>query len=263
MTTALHDGLAPSRPAIMRQTWSDIIWCHWPVPAAQVAAVLPPGLEPELFDQSAWVGLIPFAMSDLRLPGSLAQLSRLAGVGSFGEVNVRTYVTGPDGRSGVWFCTLDADRLLATVSARLAFGLPYRWARTSLHRDSTSITWRSRRRGDKVRAEVSVIPGPGPSRPAATGLEQFLVERYALYSLWHGHLVRGTLSHQPWTIRPAQLTYLCSETVTAAGFTVSGSPHLLVGDPVHVTVHPPSIRVLPVQSGHEGFEPSPIASIEL
>jgi uncharacterized protein YqjF (DUF2071 family) len=166
MTTALTDGLAPSRPAIMRQTWSDIIWCHWPVPVAQVAAVLPPGLKPELFGGSAWVGLIPFAMSDLRLPGLLAPLSRPLGVGSFGEVNVRTYVTGPDGRSGVWFCTLDADRLLAIVTARLAFGLPYRWARTSLHRESTSVTWRSRRRGDTRRAELSVIPATGPSRPA-------------------------------------------------------------------------------------------------
>ena len=237
MTTRLSDGLAPSRPAIMRQTWSDIIWCHWPVPADQVAAVLPPGLKPQLYDQSAWVGLIPFAMSDLRLPGALAPLSRLAGVGSFGEVNVRTYVIGPDGRTGVWFCTLDADRLLAIVTARLAFGLPYRRARTNLYRDSTSVTWRSRRRGDKRRAEVSVSPGAGPSRPAAPGLEQFLVERYALYAVWHGRLVRGTLSHQPWAIRSAQLTHLCSETVTSAGFTVAGPPHLLVGDPAHVTVH--------------------------
>jgi uncharacterized protein YqjF (DUF2071 family) len=244
MTTALSAGLNPPRAAIMRQTWSDIVWCHWPVPAAQVAALLPPGLEPELFDRSAWVGLIPFAMADLRLPGPLAPLSRLAGVDSFGEVNVRTYVTGPDGRSGVWFCTLDADRLLATAAARLAFGLPYRWARTNLHRDTTSVTWRSRRRGDKGRAEVSVIPHTGPGRPAATGLEQFLVERYALYSWWNRHLMRGTLSHEPWAVRPAQLAHLCSETVTAAGFTVSGSPHLLVGDPVHVTVHPLS-RVIP------------------
>ena len=88
-----------------------------------------------------------------------------------------------------------------------------------------------------------MIPDTGPGRPADTGLEQFLVERYALYSMWHGHLVRGTLSHQPWTVRPAQLTYVCGETITAAGFTVSGSPHLLVGDHVDVTVHPLS-RVL-------------------
>lgn len=249
MKTDIPEGLPSSPPAIMRQTWSDIIWCHWPVPAAQVAAVLPPGLEPELFDQNAWVGLIPFAMSDLRLPGPLAPLSRLAGVDSFGEFNVRTYVTGPDGRSGVWFCTLDADRLLATATARLAFGLPYRWACTNLHRDNTSVTWSSRRRGDGKRAEMSVIPHPGPGRPAATGLEQFLVERYALYSWWNGHLMRGALSHQPWAVRPAQLTHLCSETVTDAGFTVAGSPHLLVGNPVQVTVHPLS-RVIPRSSSN-------------
>ena len=137
----------------MRQRWSDIVWCHWPVPVEAVASILPPGLTPETFDGSAWIGLIPFAMSDLRLPGPLAPLSRLLGVGSFGEVNVRTYVTGPDGRTGVWFCTLDADRFLAVATARVAFGLPYRRASTHLEKSSTELAWTSQRRGDGRRAD--------------------------------------------------------------------------------------------------------------
>ena len=222
----------------MYQTWSDIIWCHWPVGPEQIAVLLPPGLKPERFDGSAWVGLIPFAMSDLRLPGLLSPLSRAVGVGSFGEVNVRTYVTGPDGESGVWFCTLDADRLLAVATARLAFGLPYRHASTHLDRSDTSLTWTSRRHRDARRAVVSVTPEPAASRPATPGLERFLVERYALYSSWHGRLVRGTLSHEPWRVRSATLRSMISDTVGAAGIEVAGEPHVLVGEPVRVTVHP-------------------------
>jgi len=229
----------------MRQRWSDIVWCHWPVPVEAVASILPPGLTPETFDGSAWIGLIPFAMSDLRLPGPLAPLSRLLGVGSFGEVNVRTYVTGPDGRTGVWFCTLDADRFLAVATARVAFGLPYRRASTHLEKSSTELAWTSQRRGDGRRAELSVTVADGPSRPASDGLEKFLVERYALYAWWHGRLVRGTLSHQPWRVRSATLLHLDHSTVAAAGVDVDGSPHLLAGEPVDVSVRPLA-RVRPV-----------------
>ena len=74
----------------MIQTWSHIIWAHWPVDPSVVASLLPPGLTPETFDGAAWVGLIPFQMSELRLPGALSGLTSLVGVRSFGEVNVRT-----------------------------------------------------------------------------------------------------------------------------------------------------------------------------
>ncbi len=100
------------------------MWCHWPVSPDQVQALLPKGLEPDLFEGSAWVGLIPFVMKDLRLPGPLGVLSKFVRVDRFGEVNVRTYVKGPDGRTGVWFCTLDSDRWLAVKTANIFFGLP-------------------------------------------------------------------------------------------------------------------------------------------
>ncbi len=221
----------------MHQRWSDIVWCHWPVSAEQVAAVLPPGLTPHLFEDMAWVGLIPFSMSALRLPGPLRPISKFLGVGGFGEVNVRTYVTGPDGRTGVWFCTLDADRRLAVATARTIFQLPYRVADTRCQRGPDSLAWTSRRKRDGCRAELTVLPSPLPSRPAAPGLEQFLVERYSLYSWWYGRLMRGTLVHQPWNVRPATLTDLRSDTVASAGFSVPGSPHVLVGDPVDVSVY--------------------------
>ena len=50
--------------------------------------LLPAGVEVDTFDGSAWVGLIPFHMDGLGFPG----LAPLPYVGSFPEVNVRTYV---------------------------------------------------------------------------------------------------------------------------------------------------------------------------
>jgi hypothetical protein len=210
----------------MRQRWSRIVWAHWAVEPDAVAALLPPDLSPDTFNDSAWIGLVPFQMSDLRLPG---------------EVNVRTYVRGPDGRTGVWFVTLDADRRLAVAAARLAFGLPYRQATTRFvatsEGGSERLEWTSARRRDGARAELAVAPEPRPPRVAAPGLEHFLVERYVLYSQWHGRLLRGSLSHAPWRVRGAALLDVHAGTLTADGIHVEGTPHVLVGESVEVEVH--------------------------
>jgi uncharacterized protein YqjF (DUF2071 family) len=226
----------------MTQRWSDIIWAHWPVGIDQVAPLLPPGLTPETFGGDAWVGLVPFAMSNLRMPGALAPVSSALGASSFGEVNVRTYVRGPDGQTGVWFATLDADSRLATAVARIVLGLPYRHATTRLvtaaaGRDG-QLAWTSERHHDQARSQLHVTPQGTAPRPAEAGLEHFLVERYSLYSWWHGRLLRGSLSHPPWQVRHARLDHVDAGIVASAGFTVVGAPHVLVGDPVDVRVHP-------------------------
>ena len=82
----------------MVQHWSDLVFVHWRYPAEIVQALLPDGVEVEQFDGTAWVGLIPFHMNDLGFP----LLHPLPYVGSFPEVNVRTYVRCGE-YSGVWF----------------------------------------------------------------------------------------------------------------------------------------------------------------
>ena len=222
----------------MRQIWANIVWCHWPVDPAQVAAVLPAGLTPELFDGQAWVGLIPFSMERLRPVGPFGFVTRWLRSSDFGEVNVRTYVTGPDGQTGVWFCTLDADSVAAVAMANAAFGLPYRVATTNYTERDGVRRWRSTRRRDGAHAALTVTAATESPRPAAPGLEAFLFERYALYTRWHGRILRGELSHEPWRVRPATLDECVHDTVDRAGFRVDGDPHVFVGEPVNVTVYP-------------------------
>jgi len=222
----------------MRQIWANIVWCHWSVDPAQVAAVLPAGLTPELFDGQAWVGLIPFSMEQLRPVGPFGFVTRWLRSSDFGEVNVRTYVTGPDGQTGVWFCTLDADSVAAVATANAAFGLPYRVATTNYTERDGVRRWRSARRRDGAHAALTVTAATESPRPAAPGLEAFLFERYALYTRWHGRILRGELSHEPWRVRPATLDECVHDTVDRAGFRVDGDPHVFVGEPVNVTVYP-------------------------
>ena len=73
----------------MSQTWRRLTFLHWPYEPALVQPLLPPGLVLDTFDSSAWIGLVPFEICNLRA------------IPHFPETNVRTYVIGPDGFLGV------------------------------------------------------------------------------------------------------------------------------------------------------------------
>ncbi|WP_226759062.1 DUF2071 domain-containing protein, partial [Arthrobacter sp. SO3] len=117
---------APELPApiIMDQRWTDAVFLHWRIPETVAAPFMPPGVVPDTFDGSAWVGLIGFRMQG-------AGLGRGPGIpyfGSFNEINVRLYSREPDGTRGVVFLSLDATRLAVVLAARAA-GIPYVWSR--------------------------------------------------------------------------------------------------------------------------------------
>src|SRR5690349_6710130 len=110
----------PSRPWIMAQNWHELLFAHWRVPVEAVRPLVPQGLEIDLFAGDAWLSVVPFRMSGVRLRGTPA----LPWLSSFPELNVRTYVCA-EGRPGVWFFSLDAASRLAVGVARAWFHLPY------------------------------------------------------------------------------------------------------------------------------------------
>src|SRR5215211_3176375 len=124
----------------MMQTWGKLLFLHWRVPAGLLRPLVPAGLEIDLFDGSAWIGMTPFTMWGIRP----ARLPALPLVSRSHELNVRTYVHR-DGVPGVWFLSLDASNPLAVVGARLAFHLPYFQARMRLRQAGPAIGFQSRR----------------------------------------------------------------------------------------------------------------------
>jgi uncharacterized protein YqjF (DUF2071 family) len=68
---APHDVAHP----VMLQGWYDLTALHWRFEPAEVQALLPPGFVVDTFDGSAWVGLIPFHMRRIRVPGLLTSNS--------------------------------------------------------------------------------------------------------------------------------------------------------------------------------------------
>ncbi|HET6549278.1 MAG TPA: DUF2071 domain-containing protein [Solirubrobacter sp.] len=184
----------PDRPWLMGQTWEDLLFMHWRVPEAELRRVVPEQLPIDAFDGGAWLGVTPFEVRALRL-------RRLPPLARFPELNVRTYAT-VGGRAGIFFFSLDAARRDAVLGARLAYRLPYFHARMAIAREQGTIRYRSRRPGAEFAAAYE--PCGAARAPAPGSLEHFLTERYCLYTVDRGRVLRADIHHAPWPLQPAR-----------------------------------------------------------
>ena len=196
----------PARPWAMKMGWEELLFAHWPVRPEMLRDLIPAGLELELFEGEAWLGLVPFQMAGVRLRG----LPPVPTTANFPELNLRTYVTHR-GRPGVWFFSLDASSWLAVRGARVGFHLPYFDARMSCEQESGRIRYASERihRGAwPARLQVEYRPtGPILESPPGS-LEHFLTERYCLYaSTPAGTILRGDIHHAPWPLQVAEAEF--------------------------------------------------------
>jgi uncharacterized protein YqjF (DUF2071 family) len=192
----------PERSWILGQTWNDLLFAHWRVPAAPLRERLPAGLELDTWEGDAWLGITPFVLSGLRLRG----MPPLPVVSRFAELNVRTYVTH-GGRSGIWFLSLDAASGAAVEAARRGFRLPYYRARITVERGEEWIRYaaaRSHTTGRPHVFEARYRPSGPASEPRPGTHAHFLTERYCLYTTDEGHLARADVHHAPWQLRPAE-----------------------------------------------------------
>src|SRR6266542_3629968 len=171
----------PDRPWAMRQTWHDLLFAHWPVDATELAAKLPAGLSLDRFEGQAWIGIVPFRMTNV----APRAVPALPWVSAFPELNVRTYVRYQE-KPGVYFFSLDAGNPLAVQAARTLFDLPYYSASMQVEEQDGDIHYQSRRAElGAIRAEFvgSYRPIGSVFEPAEGSLEQFLTERYCLYTI--------------------------------------------------------------------------------
>ena len=201
----------PVRRAVMRQRWVDLLYLHWPCEPDEVQRLLPEGLEVDRFDGSAWIGLIPFSMCGI----GLARGPAVPYLGSFSEVNVRTYVRR-NGIPGVWFFSLDVDRFLPAAVARLTYRLPYCWGSTSHRRDGDTLSTSITRRWPG-RVETSAIVASIGDPVAADDRDVFLTARWGLYSRARRGLRYAPVDHEPWPLRAATVSRWDDRLVVAAG----------------------------------------------
>ena len=218
--TAHRPWRLPERPWLMGQTWYDLLFAHWELPAEALRPLVPAPLELDLRDGRAWLGITPFVVGGLRLRGAppLPRLSR------FPELNVRTYVRY-DERPGICFFSLDAGSRSAVAAARRAYRLPYFHAQMSADRDLETVryeSWRVDSTGPPAELAARYRP-TGPALPIEDGsLERWLAERYCLYVVdRRGRPLRGEIHHAPWPLQPGSATIQRNTMATPLGLELS------------------------------------------
>jgi uncharacterized protein YqjF (DUF2071 family) len=205
----------PEAPWLMTQSWHNLLFAHWPVDAALLRSRMPPGLPLDLYEGQAWIGVVPFRMSNV----APRFVPALPWVSEFAELNVRTYVT-VGGKPGVYFFSLDAESALAVAAARSLLHLPYFTAQMQVQCEAGRVDYSSRRVGGGVPAELVARYQPaGPPFHAEPGtLDHFLTERYCLYNVdARFRAYRLEIHHPPWALQRADATFPVNTMTEAAG----------------------------------------------
>jgi uncharacterized protein YqjF (DUF2071 family) len=214
----------PHGPWVMTQTWHELLFAHWPVDAGALRAQIPSQFPLDLFDGTAWLGVVPFRMTNVAPRG----VPSLPWISEFPELNVRTYVRVND-KAGIYFFSLDAASTLAVQAARTLLNLPYYPAAMSVRPDADDIEYDSRRDEGTAAALSARYRPVGAAFEAISGsLEYFLVERYCLYNLDHrGAPYRLEIHHLPWRLQRADAEFTRNTMVEAAGVSLPDVKPLL------------------------------------
>ncbi len=150
----------------------------------------------------------------------------LPGLSRFPELNVRTYVTH-GGKAGVYFFSLDAGNLSAVWAARRFYHLPYFHAAMSSKEVGGSIRYSSRRfqGGAEFRGQYRAV---AEERVREKGsIENWLTERYCLYTVHEGPVYRGEIHHAPWPLQDAEAEFETNTVASAAGISLTATAPLL------------------------------------
>ncbi|HEU4464312.1 MAG TPA: DUF2071 domain-containing protein [Gemmatimonadota bacterium] len=197
-----------------KQSWRRLLFLHWPVPCGALRGVVPEALPLDLLNGSAWVSIIAFDIRSARPPLVPSPL----GI-DFLETNVRTYVRLPGGEPAIWFFTLEASSALAVAAARLAYGLPYRFARMARDAENGAQVYRSVRRQGPGAPGIHVRYRVASPRPAVEpgSLEEFLIERYVLHVVRRGVVRTVRVRHRPYPLRDVEVEAVTEDLLAAGG----------------------------------------------
>jgi len=219
----------------MHQAWGKLLFMHWRLDPNLLRPIIPSKLQVDTYDGSAWIGVVPFTMWDIR--GFPPYMPRLPGFSAMHELNVRTYVHY-DGVPGVWFFSLDCTNEAAVLGARTFYYLPYYKAHIDLDQDEKMIAYESQR----LEAPAASYSGRwkiGDNIPQSEpgSLEFFLTERYCLYSERHGQIYRSRVFHKPWSLQTAKLDFFKSSMIESLGLiTPDEEPLLHYGEEISVEI---------------------------
>jgi uncharacterized protein YqjF (DUF2071 family) len=183
--------------------WLDAVFIHFRLDPRVLRPAVP--LELDLFDGHAYLSLVAFTQRRLRpiWGGRLTErLSTPLAHHSF--LNLRTYVRY-ENRPAIFFLAEWITNRLAVLVGPALYGLPYRLGKLN-YRTTGGESMRSvRARGSQFVCRASWIDIAVETSVEGSEAE-FLLERYAAFTLRGGILRRFRIAHRPWRQTRATVT---------------------------------------------------------
>jgi uncharacterized protein YqjF (DUF2071 family) len=208
--------LAPppvAKPAFLTD-WDTTAFVNWSYDPDILRGHLPQGLELDLFDGKGWLSLVLFHAGNAHFPWS----PPIRPLSNYQQFNLRTYVRGADGTPGVYFFSMDIDEPVVLLG-RLTYGAPYMLASMTVARAGDELHYASARRwgGPGCSCDVRLRIGAPYDNGSVPPVAPFLADRWWLYAVMKGRLVRAAVAHQPWQLSEATVLSLRETIVEAAG----------------------------------------------
>ncbi|QDU87350.1 hypothetical protein Pla175_07090 [Pirellulimonas nuda] len=172
--------------------WEHLLFASYAVAPEALLPHVPAGTSLDAFEGRVYVSLVAFLFRDTRVLGVPALLHR-----SFEEVNLRFYVSPDADRSkrAVTFIREIVPSRAIPLVANALFAENYVRMRMDHGRDEgrPAYAW-----GEGLRNRFCAAARPGPTRPAAGSLGEFITEHYWGYSRGRGRTIEYHVQHPPW-----------------------------------------------------------------
>lgn len=185
-------------PWVGQQEWHDILFMHWPVPYEILKPYVPAPFKLETYNGQAWVTVILFQAKNSRLRGMPTSMS----YPPFLQMNTRTYIQF-DGEPGIYFFSVDVNRLLTVAVAKRILKLPYKLAEMEMAKNNDHILFKSKRIKSS-HSSTGIVANYQPSAERIANqqgtLPYWLTERYCFWMIKGSKIIKGPLSHSPWEL---------------------------------------------------------------
>lgn len=186
----------PKAPWRFYQEWNKAVFLHWQVTRDALRPLVPLEFELDEMDDNCWVSIVAFSMAEVRP----RYFPAWAPVSDFHELNIRTYVKR-NGKSGVYFLSIEAEKPLATFLCRAISGMPYR--RSTMTR-SKGVFQSENKSGSRF----MVVFKPGEKIVQKSALDLWLTERYCVLQEMGGGPAIYEIHHAEWPVRDLEVELL-------------------------------------------------------
>ena len=192
----------PDLPWVSTQRWEDVLFLHWPVSPDVLTPHIPQNLQLDLYEGTAWIGIVFFQVKGMRL----RSMPALPWLSSYLQLNVRTYVTC-NGLPGVYFFSLNVDSKFACLMAKTVYSLPFRRANMKMDKQGDYINMVSVRKKGQFPEELSCSYTPVSSvfQAQINTFDHWLLERYCLWNIKNNHLYRTDIHHTKWNFQKVEV----------------------------------------------------------